>query len=255
MTIQCSQQGTIPRDIMREGPAEIVNLESIGEKSSRWHHSLDEDKCVWSSTQVTTRRRWKSRAVFSPKLHPRYLWYLCLSCKKKISGGLQFVLFFGILYRPPVSWVPLGQCSCSLYIIHETQFALKKLALSLMKWLNTLVPFCVCVSVTLNNSRILLGWKTIDQMFENTWLVSLTRWLRLYFFMLSFICLWNLNMPRLDKEILDCIYLRLSKIMLDRTAYLLTGGRNAVNCSEDNLDSEWQTKCCYWLRKGCFLSY
>lgn len=43
MTIQCSQQGTIPRDVMREGPAEIVNLECVGEKSSRWRHSLDED--------------------------------------------------------------------------------------------------------------------------------------------------------------------------------------------------------------------
>ena len=92
---------------------------------------------------------------------------------------------------------------------------------------------CLRFGNTLNNSRILFSWKNIDQVFENTWLVSLTRWLRLYFFMLSFICLWNLNMPRLDKEILDCIYLRLSKIMLDRTAYLLTGGRNAVNCSED----------------------
>ena len=68
---------------------------------------------------------------------------------------------------------------------------------------------CLRFGNTLNNSCILFSWKNIDQVFENTWLVSLTRWLRLYFFMLSFICLWNLNMPRLDKEILDCIYLRL----------------------------------------------
>lgn len=176
------------------------------------------------------------KGSFFPKTpHQLFMVFVFILQKENIRQIVtSFFFFFCILYRSPVSWVPLGQCSCSLYIIHETQFALKKLALSLMKWLNTLVPFCVCVSVTRwTTAAYCLVWKNIDQVFENTWLGSLTRWLGCIFFMLSFICLWNLNMPRLDKEILDCICLRLSKIMLDRTAYLLTGGRNAVNCSED----------------------
>lgn len=42
-------------------------------------------------------------------------------------------------------------------------------------------------------------------------------------------------MPRLDKETDSALYLfKIVKDMGDRAAYLTTGGRNAVHCSEDH---------------------
>jgi hypothetical protein len=38
----------------------------------------------------------------------------------------------------------------------------------------------------------------------------------------------------IKKEILDCVFLRLSKIMLGRTAYLSTAGKNAANYSDNS---------------------
>lgn len=142
---------------------------------------------------------------------------------------------FGILCRPPVSWVLLGQCSCSFYIIDGTQFPLKKIALSWMRMFSHAGSPSVYILVTHWAIVYILVGKNVDQVFlKNHWLLNLTRWLSLYFLCcLSFVFVTWVCLHLTRKQILDCIYLRLSKIMGDRTAYLPTGGRNAAHSLED----------------------
>lgn len=112
-------------------------------------------------------------------------------------------------------------------------------------------PFCIFSLV----AHISVG-KTLTKYLEN---LNNSKAKTVFFLRrLSFVFETWICLDLTKKPTLDCIYLRLSKITLDRRAYLPTGGRNVVNCSRPAkplgyLDSEWQTEC-YWLAlKGTLL--